>query len=72
MKIVAGLMVVALGAWCVAGNRRLAEWVVERRPWKLLSRKASIRANRALNVVAGLRLLLGGVGLIVTGWEGQK
>ena len=72
MKILVGLLVMACGVWFVVGNRRLAEWKVDQRPWKLLSRRASIRVNRVLNVVMGLWLLLGGVGLIVTGWKEFK
>ncbi|HEY9283082.1 MAG TPA: hypothetical protein VIP46_06475 [Pyrinomonadaceae bacterium] len=72
MKIVAGLIAVGMGAWFVVGNLRVAELKVDRRPWKLLSRKASIRVNRVLNVILGLWLMLGGVGLIVTGWKEFK
>ena len=72
MKIVVGLIAIGMGVWCVVDNRRLAEWKVDARWPKLLSRKSSIRLNRVLNVILGLWLMLGGAGLIVTGWKEFK
>ena len=53
--------------WCVADSRRMAGRQADGRGLKLLGREASVRVWRVIIVIGGLWLLLGGVGLIVTG-----
>ena len=68
MKILAGLLYMALGVWCVVDNRRLAGLRADRRPWKLLRRGASVKVHRVIAEIVGLGLIVGGAGLLTYGW----